>query len=196
MNIYYFNPDNDLALANGGDHYTPTPMAEQLRRDLQLLPCWIADEGDCVLCDSSKFQPWIHNHGLNVTIITPDDLPKLDGNVVIRPWGWSPAMRWRLLRYGVKESLLPTTSQIKQWRQLSHRRTTIALHEAISRYAHKSFCPAPIELTDLHAILKFAHDYPGCYAKEPWSGSGRGVYRALDPDGQDFIQRCKGALNR
>ena len=197
MNVYCFNPDNDLALANGGSHYTPTPMAAQLRRDLQLLPGWIAGSGDCVLCDSHEWQGWLTAAtGTAVNIITRRDLPHLCGDVTFMPWGWSPAMRWRLLRDGVNEALLPTEEQITTWRQLSHRRTTIALHQAISRHAGKQFCPAPVELSDINGILQFARMHPGCYAKEPWSGSGRGVYRAIRPDGQDFIQRCQGALNR
>ncbi len=196
MNVYVFNPDNDLALANGGEHYTPTPMAELFRRDLQLLPCWIASPGDCVLCDSSHWQSWAESHGLSVNIITYNDLPHLDDNTLICPWGWSPAMRRRLLRHGVKESLLPTAEQTNQWRELSHRRTSIALHNAIARHAGKQFCQAPVELSDIDAIVEFANAHPGCFAKEPWSGSGHGVYRAIDPNGRDFRQRCLGALKR
>ena len=43
--IFIFNPENDLALANGGPNYTAPPFAQQLRRDLQLLPAWYAPAG-------------------------------------------------------------------------------------------------------------------------------------------------------
>lgn len=196
MNVYFFNPDNDLALANGGEHYTPTPMAALFSHDLQLLPCWIASPGDCVVCDSEHWQSWVDSIGLKVNIITYNDLSQLNDDVRICPWGWSPAMRRRLFRHGVKESLLPTIDQIEQWRKLSHRRTSIALHNAIARHAGKQFCQAPVELGDIDTIVEFANAHPGCFAKEPWSGSGHGVYRAINPNGRDFRQRCMGALKR
>ncbi|MBO7610572.1 MAG: hypothetical protein J6S96_10290 [Muribaculaceae bacterium] len=195
MNVFYFNPDNDLAIANGGEYYTPTPIAEQLRRDLQLLPCWLADDGDCVLCDSNKWQQWVENKGLKVKLITKNDLSVLD-NVTFRPWGWNPAIRKQLITWGANEDLLPSKSNIEHIRKLAHRRTTIDIHRRLTEITGITFCPSPVELDDIELIKDFALQHPGCYAKEPWSGSGRGVYRALDPNGRDFIQRCQGALNR
>ena len=195
MNVYYFNPDNDLALANGGEHYTPTPMAERMRHDLQLLPCWLAEPGNAVLCDDATLQSWVDARGLDLRIITPKDLPHLK-DCSFRPWGWNPAMRWRLLHWGAAESLLPTKNEIEVWRQLAHRRISIKIHNRISQLTGIRLCPAPVELSTIDDILHFATAHPGCYVKEPWSGSGRGIYRALDPHGQDFIQRCSGALNR
>lgn len=195
MNIYYFNPDNDLALASGVEHYTPTPMAEQLRLDLQLLPCWIASPGDYVLCDSHKWQSWVDAHGFGVRLITKEELSNVH-EATFRPWGWNPAMRWRLARWGTDERLLPSKSHIMLLRKLAHRRTTIAIHNRISEITGKVFCSIPVELDNMDRISDFAHRYPGCYAKEPWSGSGRGIYRALNPQGRDFIQRCQGALTR
>ena len=131
MNVFYFNPDNDLAIANGGEYYTPTPIAEQLRRDLQLLPCWLADDGDCVLCDSNKWQQWVENKGLKVKRITKNDLSVLD-NVTFRPWGWNPAIRKQLITWGANEDLLPSKSNIEHIRKLAHRRTTIDIHRRLT----------------------------------------------------------------
>lgn len=195
MNVYYFNPDNDLALANGGEHYTPTPMAERLRHDLQLLPCWLAEVGSAVLCDDDSLQSWVDEQGLDVRVITAKDLPHLKA-CNFRPWGWNPAVRWRLLHWGVNEPLLPTKNEVEAWRQLAHRRTSIRIHDRIGQLIGKRLCQAPVELSSIDDILHFASAHPGCYVKEPWSGSGRGIYRALEPRGQDFIQRCTGALNR
>ena len=40
--VFIFNPDSDMALANGGTNYLSPRFAEQLTRDLQLLPAWLA----------------------------------------------------------------------------------------------------------------------------------------------------------
>ena len=44
--LYLFNPENDLALANGGKNYTPPPLARTIARDLSTLPLWYATEGE------------------------------------------------------------------------------------------------------------------------------------------------------
>ncbi len=195
--LHCFNPDNDLALANGGPHYTATPRAEQLRRDLQLLPCWLAEPGSMVLCDDpALMQPWVDSKRLAVELIGRDCLPGLPSGTQFAPWGWSAAMRWRLLHWGAPPSLLPTLEQIERWRGLAHRRTTIAIHHEVTSLLGRRLCPAPMQLTTLEQVQAFAARHPGCYVKEPWSGSGRGIMRVRDPGERDFVQRATGSLRR
>ena len=41
------------------------------------------------------------------------------------------------------------------------------------------------------------HQHPGCYLKMPWSGSGKGIYRVIDPMGDNHVPRwIAGALKR
>lgn len=195
MEVYWFNPDNDLALACGATNYTPTRFARQFAHDLQLLPCWIAQPGDCVVCDDTSLQPWVDEQGLDIRLVTPQELPSL-GEASFRPWGWSAAMRRRLELCGVEECLLPSSQRIEQWRQLSHRRTSIAIHQQLRQLCDVPFPEPPVELSHLDDIQAFAAEHPGCFVKEPWSGSGHGIYRAIDPQAQDFVQRCTGALRR
>ena len=196
MTLHYFNPDNDLALANGNPHYTPTPHAELLRRDLQLLPCWLALPGDAVLCDDPSLQAWVDEHQLPVTLVGRNRLGSLPADTVLRPWGWSAAMRWRLMRWSTPEAILPNDNDIDQWRMLSHRRTTIDIHRRVNALLGYTLCPTPIELSSLDDVLEFAHSHAGCYIKEPWSGSGRGILRAIDHSGRDFVQRAFGSLRK
>ena len=44
MNLYLFNPENDLAIAFGGENYTPPPAAQLIGKELSALPLWYADE--------------------------------------------------------------------------------------------------------------------------------------------------------
>ena len=34
MNLYLFNPENDLAIAFGGENYTPPPAAQLIGKEL------------------------------------------------------------------------------------------------------------------------------------------------------------------
>ena len=43
MNLYLFNPENDLAIAFGGENYTPPPAAQLIGKELSALPLWYAD---------------------------------------------------------------------------------------------------------------------------------------------------------
>lgn len=50
--LYVFNPENDLALASGLVNYTAPKNARKIRNDLQMLPLWIASEGDSLLVET------------------------------------------------------------------------------------------------------------------------------------------------
>lgn len=212
VSIYYFNPENDLALANGGLNYTAPPRAAQLRHDLRLLPAWLAQPGDRVLCFDQctmhneqcsmtspdackKDREWLLAQELGVDIITPSELPSLTEARLV-PWGWSRATRRTLQRWGVPERLLPSAERIEAVHRLSHRRTTITIHEQLKRLTGTDYCPTPVELTTLEQVSQWAADHPGCYLKLPWSGSGQGVYRVLSMDDEHLWQWCRGGLRR
>jgi len=99
-----FNPSNDMALAANSLSYFPPRQIQQMEEELALLPLWWAEEGDCVLntidrSDSSLFSRFSS----------------------IKPWGWSLALRHRLLHMGFPESSLPTKEQLEDYRNLSSR---------------------------------------------------------------------------
>ena len=49
MQLYLFNPENDLALADGNANYCAPPSANKIAYDLSTLPLWFADEEDFVI---------------------------------------------------------------------------------------------------------------------------------------------------
>ncbi len=195
MRIWYFNPENDLALANGGLNYTAPPRAAQLRHDLRLLPAWLAQPGDHVLCHDRADEAWLQAQELGVAIITPDELPGVTEAEFV-PWGWSRATRRTLQRMGAPERLLPDARHIEAAHRLSHRRTSIAMHRLLHQLTGGSSSLIPVELTSLEAVKRWAALHPGCYVKLPWSGSGQGVYHVLDMDDAHLWQWCHGALRR
>jgi hypothetical protein len=102
-------------------------------------------------------------------------------------------LRHGLLQAGVARDFLPSDAELGWIRRLSHRRTTIAVHQAIGA----SFSPCPVELDSYDDVQAFMNAHPGCYLKMPWSGSGKGIYRVIDPQGDNHVPRwIEGALRR
>ena len=196
VDVYLFNPEHDLALAHGEHNYTAPPFARQFRYDLRLLPAWLAPAGAFIAVPDDapieKDRQWLQDHSLDVKPVPISQIAEL-GACCIHPWGWDAALRYRLQQAGVLTDYLPTDEQLDWIRRLSHRRTTIAVHHALGNV----FSPSPVELTTVDAVTAFAVAHPGCYLKMPWSGSGKGIYRVIDPLGDNHVPRwIAGALKR
>ena len=196
VKVYVFNPENDMALGCGRESYNAPGWARQLRRDLELVMCWLAEPGSMVLVnDATRSQAWIDAQELDVKAIEPRQLRMLSEAEVV-PWGWSMPLCKELLLAGLSPSLLPTPDDMERVRQLAHRRTSIAIHQAIRELCGCEFSPIPIELSDCGEVVAWAKRHPGCYVKTPWSGSGRGVYRAVDAGTHEFERWVGGAIAR
>lgn len=196
VDVYLFNPEHDLALAHGGHNYTAPPFARQFRYDLRLLPAWLAPAGSCIAVPDDapldEDRRWLQDHGLDVTPVPMSQIADF-GDCRIHPWGWDASLRYELLQVGVSIEYLPTDEQLDWIRRLSHRRLTIAVHQALG----EAFSPCPVELTTLEDVTSFMHQHPGCYLKMPWSGSGKGIYRVIDPLADTHVPRwIAGALKR
>ncbi len=196
VDVYIFNPEHDLALAHGEHNYTAPPFARQFRYDMRLLPAWMAPAGSYIAVpDYAPLDEdcrWLNDHHLNVTPIAFSRIAEL-GACRIHPWGWDATLRFQLLQSGVLPDYLPTDEQLDWIRRLSHRRTTIAIHQALGN----AFSPSPVELNTQEEVVAFMQAHPGCYLKMPWSGSGKGIYRVIDPQGDNHVPRwIAGALKR
>ena len=196
VDVYLFNPEHDLALAHGAHNYTAPPFARQFRHDLRLLPAWVALPGSYIAVPDDapieEDRQWLQDNSLDVKPVPISQIAEL-GACRIHPWGWDATMRYQLQQAGVLPEYLPTDEQLDWIRRLSHRRTTIAVHEALD----KAFSPCPVELTTMDDVTAFMNRYPGSYLKMPWSGSGKGIYRVIDPQGDSHASRwIEGALRR
>ncbi|MEG0700735.1 MAG: hypothetical protein RR442_04280 [Muribaculaceae bacterium] len=195
---YIFNPDNDLALAFGGENYTAPPMATCLRYDLQMLPAWYCDENSSILANAPENQQWLDNLSKNLhlksEIIKTSQLSTIDTDFMA--WGWSHDMRKRLIDCNVPQDRLPSKNYIDKIRNLSHRSTSIIIHNALREELSMNFSPIPIELHDFDSIKSFAKEHQYCYIKAPWSSSGKGIFRVLDINAIDFKRWTNGILLR
>ncbi|MBR3858035.1 MAG: hypothetical protein IKM68_08675 [Bacteroidaceae bacterium] len=171
MTLYVFNPENDMALADGHPGYTPPVQIQQMRRELWWLPQWWADEEDIV---------WNGEERLN-----------LSDDTRILPWGWSPSLCHQLKQAGVQESLLPSRKELEQIRQLSHRQTAVSLLQELrselpldGHFAGNSVLCRSIEEAE-----ETANAFGEALLKSPWSSSGRGLMKTDNPQWKAWASR-------
>lgn len=175
--LYYFNPDHDLALANGSAHFQAPESATSFAEDLSLLPCWFAEEVASEVLSDQEFSDDLNVLGLDVATIPLFSKDKIE-EFKVEPWGWNLAVRKFFLSNGVSEKLLPTSERIDEYKRLAHRRLTI---EAMDYLRGQSIYPdslpfSAVELTTMSDVNAFASKYPKVVFKAPWSGSGKGVF--------------------
>lgn len=170
MKVYVFNPENDMALADGRPGYTPPALIRQMRSDLSWLPKWWAAEGDTV---------WDGTSPLSLSL----------GDEIC-PWGWNPALVHQLSLAGVDASFLPTADQLERLRQLSHRRTAV---EALRQQRTDGLCGSLLRgesrLCQSESELIAASAAAECLFKAPWSSSGRGLMRSSSAAAHAWCRR-------
>lgn len=174
MKLHIFNPENDLALADGNSNYCPPPMACAIARDLAALPMWFAPSGDCVLLPAKEHLEYALNMSEYFTM--PLSCATTAGKPItaVVPWGWSAQMKRRLQAMGVADSLLPSQQYLEQLRALSNRCTAIELLNAL-KAAGVDTPEIPSYFTSPADVAAFIDSMPRSVVKAPWSGSGRGI---------------------
>ena len=175
--LYYFNPDHDLALANGSSYFQAPESAAALADDLSLLPCWFAEEVASEVLSDQEFSEDLNLLGLDVATIPLFSKDKIE-EFKVEPWGWDMAVRKFFLNNGVAEKLLPTPEKIEEYKKLAHRRLTI---DAMNYLRDKSIYPeslpsSAVELSSMADVNAFAVKHKEVVFKAPWSGSGKGVF--------------------
>ena len=88
--IYIFNPEHDLALANNDVNFNPPLSAVQFANDLSCLALWYAPEGAIVISDENnkhwqsemaKIFPQMAHFEICAT-------PICNSETQFHPWGW------------------------------------------------------------------------------------------------------------
>lgn len=174
MRLHIFNPENDLALADGNSNYSPPPMARTIASDLATLPLWFAAAEDGVLLSSAMHAEYAAEMLQKFTLPTPLLNVPLQQLAAIAPWGWSAQMKRRLQAMGVAESLLPGQSQLEQLRNLSNRRVAIEVMQSL-RSAGVDTPELPLYLSSPADVAAFVNSMSRSVIKAPWSGSGKGI---------------------
>lgn len=180
---YVFNPDSDMALANGDANYLPPRSARRMADDLAFLPVWYADEGDSVLIPhSDTLYYWSKTfpdgvfHSEIKWITERETLPSQR----VSPWGWNLALVKRLSTRGLPAGYLPTWEEMDLMRQLSCRQTAVEVLTSVAQSlsaGHPLIGESAFCLTEEEVARRVA-SFPATMLKAPWSSSGKGLRRA------------------
>ena len=173
LKLYLFNPENDLALADGSFNYCPPPAAAQIAYDLASLPLWYADGYDSVVLPDDVHKEYHDVISVMFTmpaIYAPSMLRTI---TTLSPWGWSAQMRHRFKAMGF-DAILPCDDSIASIRELSSRKSSIKILSALKVHGIDT-PPLPRYCTLPDDVASFVNGRPRCVLKAPWSGSGKGI---------------------
>lgn len=183
--LYLFNPDHDLALANGSKTYEAPASARQFASDLACLPLWYADAGDKVAAPAA-FRAWKLHLETQFPRLATISFVESDAVADLVPWGWDQTLG----RYS--DSISETF--IDHVREHSHRRWS---GRAMDFLRNKLSFPVPdsaVELFSRTEVDGFLQTHTDVVLKAPISGSGRGVWRCFGSLSQSAEGWCKRTL--
>lgn len=176
MHLLYFNPQHDIALAQGLCHSTPPKMAALFARQCAWVMAWLYGDGFVWCPDGVDDSTLTMGNDMGVRCVpvdTASGLP-IDG---VTCWGWDSAAAYDLAKLQVPPTLLPTDEYLYALRELQHRSTAARLmQDFISscaspcRYAEASFAAS-----SLAEVERYLAAHGDVIAKMPWSGSGQGI---------------------
>lgn len=158
MQLYLFNPEHDYALANNDPHFMAPASATKFADDCaEFLRYLYDDESMTIFRPYGPQQPFPSH---------------LDG---ITPWGWDRLVRHQLLEAGVSPTLLPTDEQLTLWRDLAHRKISIAGMNYLREHCpHLRIPESATLLTSTEEVERYIAQHGDVILKSPYSGNGRG----------------------
>ena len=176
MRLHLFNPDTDMALADGRANYLPPSSAHQMALDLAILPMWYAMSGDGILAASAYndvfFQQMKVLFNKDIFLVTEPEVCEYD-NITPIPWGWNASVRRYLYQKGVPLIALPSDDELKRWRMMASRER---IAECLAELLHMpSCCGESVNLYNLKDCQNYVDNHGHAVLKAPWSGSGRGL---------------------
>lgn len=191
--LFLFNPDCEMAIADGGLFYTPPANVVKMAEDLAFLPAWLGDEGDRVL------MPVLPDEYFVNTVCCPLQLPchplragELSGFLDLRgePWGRSPKMGHWLAQHGLGEEWNP---EHKEWYSRKMARTGLErLLQVLPETENEVLPRICFSLEEIERGIG-----NGAYlAKAPWSSSGKGLLGVSGKLGGKEREWLSGVLHR
>ena len=195
LKLHLFNPENDLALADGSFNYCPPPAAMAIAAELATLPLWYAAADDAVYLNSD-IQKEFHAAMARNFSLPAIYSPALKESVSsLSPWGWSAQMRHRFKAMGFDRSLLPGDEEIVKMRGLSSRVLTIEVLTALGT-AGIDTPPLPCYIDNIDDVVAFVNSHERCVVKAPWSGSGKGIMWGIGRAEEPMVHFCRGVIRR
>lgn len=182
QDLYLFNPDNEISIANGTNGYTPKANISIMASDLAYLSAYLSNKGDYVLVSGIPDVAFIRSRegifGLDCKPVVWEKAQIITFNE-LKPWGWSPRVHNLLkdLKKSCNEQFC--RGVMAEWsdgrRELySRRMAAICLAKVLRTVPGIDATIIPRECGSLEAI-RCLSEQENIVAKAPWSSSGKGV---------------------
>lgn len=191
--VYIFNPDCELAIANGGRYYMPPANIVRMMDDLAFLPAFMGGMGDRVLVKKEIDSEFMDSVCSKLGV---ECMPILEEGLACgsawrgEPWGLSPKMcHWLAVR-GMGEEWRP---EQKEWySRKTAREGLLRLFEVIPGLEEEII---PRICYSVEEIEQEVRD--GEYLiKAPWSSSGKGLLALSGGVGVKEKEWLSGMLRR
>jgi len=181
MTLYLFNPEHDYAWANNDPHFMAPASATKFADDCAEFLRYLAeDEEFCI------FRPYS-----NQPLANPQAIQR------VVPWGWDRLMHHQLSTAGINPAALPSVSQLEQWRDLAHRKISIAGMRFLQAHCPTLSLPhAATLLTTPEEVESFIAEHRNVILKSPYSGNGRGNLYAHGEYSDTLRRQTTGVIRR
>lgn len=191
--LYIFNPDCELAIANGSCFYTPSANVVKMGEDLAFLPAWLGKPDDMVLVKElpdASFRNFLSEELLLRCLpVRESELDRYSGLVGV-PWGKSPKICHWLEKKGLGEGWRP---EQKEWYSRKKAREGLKLLIQNLPFLSEDILPhVCYSLSELEQ--KTGEGY--WLVKAPWSSSGKGLLTLKGRPGCKEKEWLKGMFRR
>ena len=190
-----FNPENDLALADGTWAYSAPPAAMRIANDLSTLPLWYADSEDFVYLPRVEQNEYYNEMSKLFCLAKPYTKERLDRVDGVSPWGWSLQLHRRLRNLGMSGEGMLTEGELASVRDLSNRITSIKILDRLRSRGVDTPC-IPEYFSNPDDVASFVNGHDRCVIKAPWSGSGKGIMWGKGKVERPLEQFYKGVMRR
>jgi hypothetical protein len=188
-NVYYFNPTCELAVANSSFSYMPPLLLQEMELDLSILPIAFATENDFIITEnipSEGFLQKLKYAGFELpSFCCLADLEAIPfgslGNIC--PWGWSPAVHFKLKNLKEKCNdefrISPAFAWRKEYQKLFERSSSLELlTEIVNQNPPEWIIDRSMigeKVTSCEEIELLLKKHSSIVIKAPMSSSGRGI---------------------
>lgn len=182
QDLYLFNPDNEISIANGTNGYTPKANISIMAGDLAFLSAYLTGKGDYVLVTKMPDFDFMKSRkeifGLDCKPIIWEKAQLLSFNE-IKPWGWSPRVHNLLKDLKSRCNEQFRESVMSTWRDerrdlYSRRMAATCLAEMVRAIPCIGEGIIPRECNTLAGIRSLS-EKEDIVVKAPWSSSGKGI---------------------
>ena len=188
--LYIFNPDCELAIANGGRFYMPPANIVRMAEDLAFLPAYLGGEEDGVLVSREVPPDFNRELAIPVRPVREEEVAAHPEAWQGVPWGRSPKVcRW-MAEHGIGEAWQEAWKD--SYSRLTARNVLLQLMDALP-FVEEGIVPRVC-----HSLeeVKQATESGDWLVKAPWSSSGKGQLRLKHPINPKADEWMGGILKR